>query len=115
MPDASGAATASIVREAHRLTHIAHRFGSELAGLVAAVGGDRAQQRRIVHVLLSALEHRLLFAQDAFDHRLLALETTNASRTAALLHPLVGGLVRVDLVQLPPRAFVGSPRGGAAQ
>src|SRR5882757_885464 len=76
-------ASTSVVRQPHCVPHIAHRFRGEPAGLVAAVSDNRTQQRRIVHVLLGALEHRLLLAQNAFDHRLLAVETTDSRRTAA--------------------------------
>lgn len=63
---------------------------------------------------MRAFEHRLLLAQDAFDHRLLAVEATDARAAAALLHPLVRLFIGVDLMQLPHRALVRVARVGAA-
>src|SRR6266567_6944020 len=93
----------SCVHQPHHLAHVAHRFLSELTRALAAIGHDRAHQRRIVEILLRALLDWLLLGDDRVDHRLLAFEATDARGRAALLYPGLSRFVRIDLMQRPYR------------
>src|ERR1035437_3416791 len=68
---------ASTVIQPHRPAHVAHRFLRQLAGFLVTVGDDVTNELRVVEIGLGTLAHRCLLAQDAIDHRLLALQTTD--------------------------------------
>ncbi len=73
--------------------------------LAVAVGNDLAQQPRIIEKSLRALAHWRLLAQDAVDHRLLAVQAANPGAAATFLYPGLATLVRVHLMQLPDRTL----------
>ena len=52
-------------------------------------------------------------AADLLDHRLLAVEASDARARTALLHPGLGLIVRIELVQIPHGTFFGFARIGA--
>src|SRR5689334_23175444 len=93
------------VSQTHDFPHVAHRLLGELPRPLAAVGHDRAHERRIVEELLRALLDRLLLGDDRVDDRLLAFEAADARGRAAFLYPALPFVVGVDLVQAPHRTL----------
>jgi hypothetical protein len=59
----------------------------------------------VIEVHLRPFTHRCLLAQNAVNHRLLALDTANTGGTTAVLHPFLAGIVGINLMQLPDRTL----------
>src|SRR5512145_54925 len=104
----------SVVAQPHRLAHVAHGLGGQLACLLATVGDDVLHQARVVEVHLCAFAHRLLFFQHRCDDGLFAFDAADARAAATLLHPLFGFFAGIYLMQLPHRTLVRVARIGAA-
>src|SRR5882724_2412518 len=100
--------------QVHRAPHLLHCLTGRIARLVGAFRNDTAHQLRIVLELLRPAAHARNLLHDLIDDRLLAVETADARRPAALVDPLAGAVVRVDLVQIPDGALLRVARIGAA-
>src|SRR5687767_4967809 len=104
----------STVLQADGLADFRHCRTCAFARALAAFRNDAAQQFRVLLVLAGALANRRQLREDSLGDRLLAVEAADACRTAAFLHPVFRGLVRIDLVQVPDRALVRVARVRAA-
>src|SRR5690606_6186769 len=87
--------------------HFLERLTGHIAGALAPFGDDAAHEVAILLELPSAFADHRDLGDDGIGQPLLAIETSNAGRSAALLHPLQGVRIRVNLVKLPRRAFFG--------
>src|SRR6266436_5251932 len=103
----------SVGAQMHGAPHFVERLARDLARLVGALGDDAAHQLRVVLELLGAPAHAADLLDDPVDQRLLAVQATDAGAAATLVHPLAGGLVGVDLVQVPHRTLLRVARVGA--
>src|SRR4029077_18780148 len=103
----------SVGAQMHGAPHFVERLARDLACLVGALGDDAAHQLRVVLEFLGAPAHAADLLHDPVDQWLLAVQATDAGAAATLVHPLAGGLVGVDLVQVPHRTLLRVARVGA--
>src|ERR1700683_5498173 len=106
-PRSSGPVLASSVGpQVHAAADLIERLPRHLALLVGALGDDVAHQFRVVLVLLRAAAHAADLLHDLIDQRLLAVQTADGGTAATLVDPLAGGIIGINLVQVPHRALL---------
>src|ERR1700730_985653 len=91
----------SLRAQMHCAAHVIERLARRFARLLRALGGDTAQQLGVVFELLRALAHAVDLLDDLVDQRHLTVQAPDARGAASLVHPLLRGFVRIDLVQVP--------------
>src|SRR5262245_33132123 len=96
----------SVHSQVHHAPHVVHGGARGFARLLGALGHDVAHQLGILFEFLRALADAADLLDDLLDERLLALETADAGRAAAVGGPGAGFLARIDLVQVEHRAHV---------
>src|SRR5581483_10745645 len=90
--------TGSLGPQMHRATHLIEGLPRCVASLLGTFGNDTAHELWILLEFLRPLAQVGHFLDHLVDDRLLAIETADACRATALVHPGASCIVRVDLV-----------------
>src|SRR5690606_25101737 len=109
-----GRSSAATVAQAHGLAYFAEGVAGGVPGPLGALAEDHADGVRVAFVFHGALLNRLQLGADGIDYRLLAVETADACAAAALVDPVMGGLVGVHQMQLVHRTLVRIARIGTS-
>src|SRR5690606_34023645 len=103
----------SPVTQSHALANLIEGLARRFPRLLATLINDATNQLRVVFIFLGPFEDGDNLLHDFVDERLLSVQAPDAGAAAAVLYPFPHLLVRVDLVQIPDRAFLRLARIGA--
>src|SRR5665213_4103514 len=89
----------------HDAPHFVQRLAGGFPSLFRTFSDYTANQLGLTFEFLRTLADAANLLNDLLNDWLLAVQAADACGATAFLHPLAGGLIGIDLVQIPYRTF----------